>query len=172
MSGSVTELCSAARDIAESLGYKSEIINDSECGIASEIGAKLAALAREKCDTDRDLCYIIGGESVVLVQGDGLGGRNQEIALSAAIGIEGLSNACIFSVGSDGTDGPTDAAGGFVDGQSALAMRSLGISPEEMLENNDSYHALDAIDALIKTGPTGTNVNDISVLIIRSESFG
>ena len=107
----------------------------------------------------------------MLVKGDGLGGRNQEIALSAAIGIEGLSNACVFSVGSDGTDGPTDAAGGFVDGQSALAMRSLGISPEEMLENNDSYHALDAIDALIKTGPTGTNVNDISVLIIRSEAF-
>ena len=171
VSGSVTELCYAARDIAESLGYKTEIITDSECGIAAGVGARLAKIAREKCDTDRDLCYIIGGESVVLVRGDGLGGRNQEIALSAALGIEGLDNVLIFSVGSDGTDGPTDAAGGCVDGKSAENMRKAGMSPEKMLENNDSYHALDSIGALVKTGPTGTNVNDVSVLLIRSESL-
>jgi len=167
--GSVSELCIAARDIAESLGYRAEILTDTENGIAREVGARLAALARERHDTDRDLAYIIGGETVVKVNGSGLGGRNQEIALSAAIGIEGIDNVAVFSVGSDGTDGPTDAAGGYVDGSTVRKMRERGISPEKMLDNNDAYHALEAIDALIKTGPTGTNVNDISVLLIRAQ---
>lgn len=166
--GSVSELCLAARDIAVSLGYRTEILTDTEEGIAREVGARLASLAREKCDTDTDIAYIIGGETVVKVNGDGLGGRNQEIALSAAIGIEGLENVAVFSVGSDGTDGPTDAAGGYADGKTAVRMRERGISPEEMLDNNDAYHALESVGALIKTGPTGTNVNDVSVLLIRA----
>lgn len=166
--GSVTELCLAARDIADSLGYKAEILTDSEEGIAREVGDRLAVLAREKRDTDTDLAYIIGGETVVKVKGSGLGGRNQEIALSAALGIEGIDNVCIFSVGSDGTDGPTDAAGGYSDGNTIKKMRENGITPEDMLENNDAYHALESVGALIKTGPTGTNVNDVAVLLIRT----
>ena len=167
--GSVSELCLSAKRIAEGLGYKTEILTDREEGIASELGSRLAALAREKCDTDADLAYIVGGETVVNVTGIGLGGRNQEIALSASLGIEGLDNVCIFSVGSDGTDGPTDAAGGYADGNTARLMRAAGVSPEMMLENNDAYYALDSVGALIKTGPTGTNVNDISVLLIRAK---
>ena len=167
--GSVGELCLAARDIAESLGYSAQIITDTEDGIAREVGARLAALAREKCDTDTDLAYIIGGETVVKVTGGGLGGRNQEITLSAAIGIDGIENVAVFSVGSDGTDGPTDAAGGYADGKTAGRMRERGISPEGMLDNNDAYHALESVGELIKTGPTGTNVNDISVLLIRAK---
>jgi hydroxypyruvate reductase len=168
VSGSVSELCAAAGNIAESLGYKVEIISDNEVGNAREIGERLAALAHEKRDTDTDLAYIIGGESVVLVKGTGLGGRNQEIALAAAIGIDGLHGVCVFSIGSDGTDGPTDAAGGYVDGGTVEKMKKAGISPVEMLENNDSYHALDSVGALIRTGATGTNVNDVAVLLIRS----
>ncbi len=166
--GSVSELCLAAKRIAEVLGYKTEILTDREEGIASELGSRLATLAREKSDTDTDLAYIVGGETVVNVTGIGLGGRNQEIALSASLGIEGLDNVCVFSVGSDGTDGPTDAAGGYADGNTARLMRKEGISPEIMLENNDAYYALDSVGALVKTGPTGTNVNDISVLLIRA----
>jgi hydroxypyruvate reductase len=132
------------------------------------MGERLAALAHEKRDTDTDLAYTIGGESVVHGKGTGLGGRNQEIALAAAIGIDGLHGVCVFSVGSDGTDGPTDAAGGYVDGDTVEKMKKAGVSPVEMLENNDSYHALDSVGALIRTGATGTNVNDVAVLLIRS----
>ena len=106
---------------------------------------------------------------MVHLTGKGLGGRNQELALAAAPGIAGL-DACVFSVGSDGTDGPTDAAGGYVDGASAAALKEKGLDVFEVLQNNDAYHALQAIDALIVTGPTGTNVNDVAVaLLIPSE---
>ena len=98
------------------------------------------------------------------MRGKGLGGRNQELALAAAKGIAGLSNTCIFAFGSDGTDGPTDAAGGFVDGETA---KKLGERLDEALRENDSYHALQSVGGLIITGPTGTNVNDAAVLLIR-----
>ena len=101
------------------------------------------------------------------VKGNGLGGRNQELTLSAALGIDGLSGVSIFSVGSDGTDGPTDAAGGYADGDSVEKMRAAGLDPLAMLENNDSYHALSASGGLVITGPTGTNVNDVAVLLIK-----
>ena len=102
------------------------------------------------------------------MRGKGLGGRNQEIALSAALGIEGLSNALVFSVGSDGTDGPTDAAGGIADGETAQLMRQKGVDAVQSLNDNDAYHALDAVGGLIKTGATGTNVNDVSILLLRA----
>ena len=101
--------------------------------------------------------------------GSGKGGRNQELALAAALGIEGLSNALILSAGSDGTDGPTDAAGGIVDGGTAEAMRLRGVDPAQALRDNDSYRALQAADALLITGPTGTNVNDVSLILLRAE---
>ncbi len=104
---------------------------------------------------------------MVRIYGNGKGGRNQELALSAALGIEGVEDVVIFSVGSDGTDGPTDAAGGIVDGRSAAQMRKAGKSPEVMLDYNDSYHALKASGDLIMTGATGTNVNDLMVVLCR-----
>lgn len=110
--------------------------------------------------------YIAGGECVVHLRGNGLGGRNQELALAAAEGLAGIPNAALFSVGSDGTDGPTDAAGGYVDGESFYALAARGIQIQDALARNDSYHALEAIGGLLKTGPTGTNVNDFSVVLI------
>lgn len=110
--------------------------------------------------------YIAGGECVVHLRGTGMGGRNQELALAAARGLAGISNAALFSVGSDGTDGPTDAAGGYVDGDTLAALTAQGIRVRDVLANNDSYHALDAVGGLLKTGPTGTNVNDFAVLLI------
>lgn len=110
--------------------------------------------------------YIAGGECVVHLRGTGMGGRNQELALAAAQGLAGIPNAALFSVGSDGTDGPTDAAGGYVDGDTLAALTAQGIRVRDVLANNDSYHALDAVGGLLKTGPTGTNVNDFAVLLI------
>lgn len=164
VSGSVRALTAAVKKACEALGYESVILTSELTGEARAAGERLAALAREKQGTGRALAFILGGETVVHVTGKGLGGRNQELALSAAAGIAGLKDTCIFSFGSDGTDGPTDAAGGFVDGCTAAR---LGDMLEECLANNDSYHALKAVDGLIITGPTGTNVNDAAVLLIR-----
>ena len=101
--------------------------------------------------------------------GHGLGGRNQELALAAAPGIAGIPGAAVFSVGSDGTDGPTDAAGGYTDGDSTAELSEQGLSIFEVLKNNDAYHALEKIGGLVVTGPTGTNVNDVAVALLRAE---
>ena len=103
---------------------------------------------------------------MVRLTGHGLGGRNQELALAAAPGLAGLP-AAVFSVGSDGTDGPTDAAGGYVDGDTAAALAARGLDAGAVLADNDAYHALQAVDGLIVTGPTGTNVNDVAVVLVR-----
>lgn len=167
VTGSVRELCSSAAEECGRLGYEATVLTDCADGEAREVGRMLASIARTHRDTDRPLAFLIGGETVVHVKGHGLGGRNQEIALSAAIGLENMENAAVFSLGSDGTDGPTDAAGGFVDGMTVKKMRAAGISPEDALNDNDAYHALAAVEGLLVTGPTGTNVNDVSVLLIR-----
>ena len=114
----------------------------------------------------KKLAFLAGGETVVHLTGTGLGGRNQELALAAAPMIAGL-DAAVFSVGSDGTDGPTDAAGGYVDGSTAAALAQNQLKVYDVLQNNDAYHALQAIDALIVTGPTGTNVNDVAVALVN-----
>ena len=98
--------------------------------------------------------------------GHGLGGRNQEIALSAAAGIAGMGNAAVFSVGSDGTDGPTDAAGGYADGDTCAELLARGLTVDAVLQDNDAYHALQKTGGLIMTGPTGTNVNDVAVALL------
>ena len=110
---------------------------------------------------------IAGGETVVKLTGTGKGGRNQELALAAAGVLEGQEQVCLFSIGSDGTDGPTDAAGGYVDGATAQVLRQQGIEISDVLRNNDTYHALKACGGLIITGPTGTNVNDVAVALIQ-----
>ena len=105
---------------------------------------------------------------MVHITGTGLGGRNQELALAAAEDIVGMKTA-IFSVGSDGTDGPTDAAGGYVDGDSAGEFFAKNINVAQVLKDNDSYHALQAVGGLIITGPTGTNVNDFACVLVEPE---
>jgi len=166
ITGSVRQLCASAVETCKKLGYEPCVLTDSLTCEAREAGSFLAAIARTHRDADTPLAFIAGGETVVHLTGKGLGGRNQEIALSAARGIDGLTNTIVFSVGSDGTDGPTDAAGGIVDGCTAGKLRSLGIDISDVLENNDAYHGLKACNGLIITGPTGTNVNDLCVLLI------
>jgi hydroxypyruvate reductase len=112
-------------------------------------------------------CLLTGGETTVTVKGTGKGGRNQEFALSAAITIEGLRDVLVASAGTDGTDGPTDAAGAKADGGTVGRAQALGYDLWEHLQNNDSYPVFDALGDLIKTGPTGTNVMDVHLLLAR-----
>ena len=170
ITGSVRELCAAAAACCRELGYEPTILTDCLDCEAREAGRFLAAVARSRRKTDRPLAFLAGGETVVHLTGKGLGGRNQELALAAAEKLEGLSNAAVFSFGSDGTDGPTDAAGGFADGYTAAALREKGVRIEEVLRENDAYHALQRVGGLIVTGPTGTNVNDAALVLLRPEN--
>lgn len=167
VTGSVRELCAAAAEACRSLGYGPVVLTDCLSCEAREAGAFLASIARSHQEAPHSLAYLAGGETVVHLTGDGLGGRNQELALAAAPGIHGLRDTAVFSVGSDGTDGPTDAAGGFVTGETQDSLARRGIDVFDVLRRNDAYHALDACGGLIRTGATGTNVNDVSVLLIR-----
>lgn len=167
ITGSVRELCSAAEKICRELGYEPIILTDMLCCQAKEAGSFLASILKTHAGSGRKLAFLAGGETVVQLTGKGLGGRNQELALSAAAGIDGINGAAVFSVGSDGTDGPTDTAGGYADHESAASFRALGIDIYQVLQNNDAYHALQAVDGLIFTGPTGTNVNDIAVALLN-----
>ena len=166
ITGSVRELCRAAAAACEELGYETEILTDSLDCEAKDAGKWLAGIAREHSSTDHKLAFIAGGETIVHITGTGLGGRNQELALAAAEGISGMK-AAVFSVGSDGTDGPTNAAGGYVDGESAGEFFAAGIDVAQVLKDNDSYHALEAMGGLIITGPTGTNVNDFACVLVE-----
>lgn len=166
ITGSVRQLCASAEQVCAALGYEPVFLTDRLSCEAREAGAFLAAIARSQAGRGRR-AFILGGETVVHLTGDGLGGRNQELALSAARGMDGLTGALLFSVGSDGTDGPTDAAGGWVDGNTAAALREKGIDIEQVLARNDAYRALQACGGLITTGPTGTNVNDLTVLLVE-----
>ena len=169
ITGSVRELCAAAADECRALGYEPLLLTDRLTCEAREAGSFLASVARTHANDGKNLAFLAGGETVVHLTGSGKGGRNQELALAAALGIEGLSNALILSAGSDGTDGPTDAAGGIVDGGTVEAIRLRGVDPAQALRDNDSYRALQAADALLITGPTGTNVNDVSLILLRAE---
>ncbi len=173
VTGNGRNFCLAAAKKAEELGYHAYIITtDLNCE-AKEAGRFLASIAKGLQRKDGTSSFklpcaiILGGETVVRVQGKGKGGRNQELALSGACGIQWLENTVLLSVSSDGTDGPTDAAGGMVTGETWQALLSQGIDPLEILRDNDSYHALKAVGGLIMTDPTGTNVNDLSMLLCR-----
>jgi len=167
VTGSVRQLCAAASEAARELGYKPIVLTASLCCEAKDAGSFLASIAQYHKDTKESLAFIAGGETVVRITGEGLGGRNQELALSAAQGIAGMENTAVFSVGSDGTDGPTDAAGGYVDGDTVSALEKLGVSIPAVLKVNDSYYAVRNVDGLVVTGPTGTNVNDVCCLLIK-----
>ena len=106
---------------------------------------------------------------MVQLTGKGKGGRNQELALAAAVGIAGIPGAAVFSVGSDGTDGPTDAAGGYVDYTTQAELKAQGVEIFDVLKENDAFHALRKVNGLIYTGPTGTNVNDVAVALLKTE---
>lgn len=164
--GSVRELCKAAGNLAQELGYEPVLLTDHLDCEAKEAGAFLADVIRTHAADGKKLAYLAGGETVVHLIGKGLGGRNQELALAASEGIAGISNACVISVGSDGTDGPTDAAGGYSDGDTVSELSQYGLTVASVLSDNDAYHALKAVDGLIITGPTGTNVNDIAIALI------
>lgn len=166
--GSVRQLCAAAEAECRRLGYETVFLTDRLDCEAREAGRFLASILRSHAGSGRKLAFLAGGETVVHLTGKGLGGRNQELALAAAGGLSGLK-ACVISVGSDGTDGPTDAAGGYCDGDTLRALQEKGLSLSEVLKNNDAYHALKAVDGLIFTGPTGTNVNDVAIALVNAE---
>ncbi len=168
ITGSVRELCNAAAGVCRELGYEPVLLTDQLCCQAKEAGSFLASVLKTHAGSGKNLAFLAGGETVVQLTGKGKGGRNQELALAAAAGIDGLAGAAVFSVGSDGTDGPTDAAGGYVDYQTASALKAQGVEIFEVLKQNDAYRALKTAGGLIFTGPTGTNVNDVAVALIRT----
>lgn len=168
ITGSVRQLCAAAANACKKMGYEPVLLTDQLCCEAREAGSFLASIVRTNVGQGKKLAYIAGGETVVHLTGKGMGGRNQELALAAAPGLAGL-NAAVFSVGSDGTDGPTDAAGGYVDGDTAETLAAGGWNVFDTLQNNDAYHALQTSGGLIITGATGTNVNDVAVALVGTE---
>ncbi|MDO4521730.1 MAG: DUF4147 domain-containing protein [Eubacteriales bacterium] len=167
ITGNVHSLCEAAAISCASLGYRPIILSDQLTCEAREAGSFLASIARTHRYSNESLAFIVGGETVVHITGKGKGGRNQELALAAAPFLSGIPNAVIFSVGSDGTDGPTEAAGGYVDSKTCETLKQNGLNVYDILKENNSYHALKLTNGLIITGATGTNVNDFSVLLIR-----
>ncbi len=165
VTGSVKELCAAVEKKCAELGYQTHVLTDTLSCEARAAGEQFAVLAREHAGMGKQ-AFIMGGETVVKLIGNGLGGRNQEMALAAAIGLDGLACVWFGSLGSDGTDGPTDAAGGCASGDTLQRMREKGVDATSSLDNNDAFHALQASGNLLFTGPTGTNVNDVSVLLM------
>jgi glycerate 2-kinase len=160
----------AAVAAAERLGYNTLLLTTFMEGEAREVGKVTAALAKSIRAYGEPVqppaCLIWGGETTVTVRGQGKGGRNQELALAAALALEGLPDVALLALATDGTDGPTDAAGASVDGRTAESARAAGWDPVATLADNNAYPLLEATGALLRTGPTGTNVNDITVLLV------
>ncbi len=161
----------AAAAEARRLGFHTLVLSTFLEGEARQVARVHAAIAKEIRASGRPLkapaCVISGGETTVTLRGKGLGGRSQEFALAAALDIAGLRDVMILSGGTDGTDGPTDAAGATCDGTTLARAEALGLNAATFLANNDAYHYFEAIGDLIKTGPTGTNVADIQVVLVR-----
>jgi glycerate 2-kinase len=161
----------AAEVEARRLGFHTLVLSTFLEGEAREIARVHSGIAKEIRATGRPVktpaCVISGGEPTVTIRGKGLGGRNQEFALAAALDIAGLKNVLILSAGTDGTDGPTDAAGAIADGTTLVRAQALGLNAPAFLANNDSYRFFEATGDLIKTGPTGTNVADIQLVLVR-----
>ncbi len=173
VTGSVKELCRSAERVCRELGYNPKVMTTSLSCEAREAGVMLGSIgAGHQNDRDENgkpvsVAFLAGGETVVHLTGTGKGGRNQEIALAAVPFIDGCRDTCVFSFGSDGTDGPTDAAGGIITGETAAEMKEKGIDVDVVLKNNDAYNALKKVGGLLMTGPTGTNVNDLAVVLIK-----
>ena len=166
VTGGVGQLCRAALEECARRGYEAELLTDCLCCEAREAGTFLGCIARAHAGQGRKRAFVAGGETVVYLRGRGRGGRNQEMALAAAQQIAGLKGVAVLALGSDGTDGPTDAAGGVVDGESRALLEAQGLRIPAILDENDAYEGLKACDGLLITGPTGTNVNDVSLVLI------
>jgi hydroxypyruvate reductase len=166
----LTIACDAAMQAARQLGYNSLLLSSFVQGEACEFAKFLSAIAREINVSERPVrkpaCVVCGGETTVTLRGKGKGGRNQEIALAAAIEMAGMENAVILSGGTDGTDGPNDAAGAIADGTTTARASAKGLDARAYLANNDSYNFFQPLGDLLMTGPTGTNVNDVTVLMV------
>ena len=167
----VSHLCRAAADEARRRGFPPLLLTTSYDGEARELGRLFGSVAREIVRSGHPVAppcaVIVGGESVVHVRGGGRGGRNQECALAAARSLDGMEGVAFLALGSDGTDGPTDAAGGLVDGGTWRRLASAGLDGRALLDDNDAYRALEAAGDLLRTGPTGTNVNDLALLLVE-----
>ena len=160
----------AAAEKARELGYEPLILSTLITGDAAASGELYAAMIREALESGNPVtppCALVsGGEATVTVRGNGTGGPNLEFALSLAVELDGVDGWAAFAIDTDGNDGSTDAAGGLVDGTTAQKIRDGGTNPPESLADNDAYPALKAADALLFTGPTGTNVNDLRVALV------
>jgi len=160
----------AAMAKAEDLGFNTMLLSTFVEGEAREVAHVFSAVAKEILRSaqpvSRPACVVAGGETTVTIRGEGKGGRNQELALAAAIQIEGLDEAMIVALATDGTDGPTDAAGAIVDGSTLQRAGEKSLSASEYLANNDSYRFFEALGDLIITGPTNTNVNDLTFVFV------
>ncbi|MGE5138915.1 MAG: glycerate kinase type-2 family protein [Rudaea sp.] len=163
-----TVACHAAERAARELGYAVTLLSTDVEGEAREVGADLAGRARERSASagPPPACLIAGGEPTVTIRGEGKGGRSQELALAATFGLAGLDRAVLLAAGTDGTDGPTDAAGAIVDGTTLRRAEMLGLDARVALEANDSYHFFEALGDLVITGPTNTNVNDLMIALV------
>ena len=150
----------AAATRATSLGFKTRVMTTRLKGEARLEGQRFG---KTLLRTKGTACLLMGGETTVTVQGSGKGGRNQELALAAALAIEGSSNSAVMAMATDGIDGPTDAAGAIVNGQTAPAARALDLDPKASLDQNDTYTLLKMVNSLLVIGPTGTNLNDLIV---------
>jgi hydroxypyruvate reductase len=167
-SGATAVEAAAAR--AVEMGFEPKVLGTAVEGEAREVGRDIAAVVREVATRARPVAppaaLIWAGETTVTVRGDGRGGRNQELALAAALALDGLEEVCLVSIGTDGTDGPTDAAGAMIDGGTAVRARALHLDLDAALARNDAYPTLHALGALIHTGPTGTHVNDLGIALV------
>jgi len=172
--GSNIQAVIEAKRKAETLGYNSLILSSSIEGEAKEAAKIHASIAKEIIQTKNPLpppaCVISGGETTVTIRGEGMGGRNQEFALAAAVEIDGLDNIVILSCGTDGTDGPTDAAGAVADGQTLNRAKQKQMDAEKYLLDNNSYHFFKALDDLVFTGPTFTNVMDLRLILVTEKT--
>lgn len=177
--GGITQALFAAKEKARQLGFAPEVVTgelQGEARDAARFLAQTALRARDLARPGERRCLLSGGETTVTVKGTGRGGRNQELALAFALEIDGMDGVALLSAGTDGTDGPTDAAGAVVDGSTVQRARSFGVHPETYLGNNDSYAFFNKLDALtgerhhLITGPTGTNVMDLQILLIEGRS--
>jgi hydroxypyruvate reductase len=160
----------AAAQAARERGYRPLVLSSSIQGETRDVAGVHAAIAREILASGRParppVCIISGGETTVTLRGKGLGGRNQEFVLAAAIELAGAGDVVVLSAGTDGIDGPTDAAGAIADARTVARAEELGMEAAAYLANNDSYRFFEPLGDLLKTGPTGTNVMDLRLILV------
>jgi glycerate 2-kinase len=171
IAGGNRQAIDAAARQARALGYRPLVLSTFIEGETREVASVHAAIVKEVLATGRPVrppaCILSGGETTVTLRGGGLGGRNQEFVLAAAIALDGFSPVTIFSAGTDGADGPTDAAGAIASGDTLARARALQLDAGRFLRDNDSYRFFERLEGLVKTGPTGTNVMDIRILLVE-----